>query len=87
MARKAYDIISRAAAVLKSTLCQTPGARYKIRFADNVVMCAVRLTPGQSALMSKILDDPRHTFLAEKWEDDVHHHMAVAVAGILKDAA
>lgn len=87
MARKAYDIIARAAAMLKSTICQTPGARYKIRFADDVVMCAVRLTPAQAAKVSRYLDDPRHTFFAEKWEDDIHHHMAVAVAGILKDAA
>jgi hypothetical protein len=82
---EAMSIIRRAAALMRERdgICTTPGARYMIRFQDNMVACTVRLPDNLGLTVSELLD--KYPYIAPEWEDAVHDMMANAVEEIIRE--
>jgi hypothetical protein len=81
----AMSIIRRAAALLAKDgdVCATPGARYMIRFQDNIIACTVRLPDGLGMTVGELLD--RYPYLGQFLEDEVHDMMANAVEKVIEE--
>lgn len=81
----AMSLIRRAAALLvkEGDVCTTPGARYMIRFQDNIVACTVRLPNDLGMTVGELLD--RYPYLGQFLEDEVHDMMANAVEMVIRE--
>jgi hypothetical protein len=82
---EAMSIIHRAAALIKKQdgICTTPGARYMIRFQDNIIACTVRLPSDLGMTVGELLD--RYPYLGKFLENDVHDMMANAVEKVIAE--
>jgi hypothetical protein len=82
---EAMSIIHRAAALIKKRdgICTTPGARYMIRFQDNIIACTVRLPNDLGMTVGELLD--RYPYLGKFLENDVHDMMANAAEKVIKE--